>query len=110
MSKKYYFILSPNNLSNDRLLELKEKAINCYGSKDYQNFTDVPDYLESLKKTISDPNKEINGALFLIATAILAICQCDSVYVAKEWEDDDYCKVCHALAFSHGVDLVYESL
>lgn len=108
---KYYFVLSPS-ASSERSLELKEKSKMFYGSKEYIEMTESFQCTESLKNTLPNPDEYglFNISLMLIGVTIIAISQCDSIYVANGWEDDNYCKVCHALAFSHGVDIVYESV
>lgn len=108
MIKKQYFILSPAS-SVERIEEVKEKAKSYYGSKDYEETFDNVD----LRKLLADILKELvnadcNGDLLLTGMSVIAMSKSDSVYVAKDWEQDDVCKVCHMLAFSHGIDLVYE--
>lgn len=105
MSKKYYFVLTPYENED----ELISKAANYYGSKDYAPASDNPDFVDAMKKTLTDPNTSFNVNLMLIGISAMAMSFCDSVYVSKDWEKDDCCKFCHALAFSHGLDIVYES-
>lgn len=50
-----------------------------------------------------------NTMLMLIGVSAISMSACCSVYVASDWEKDDYLKACHALAFAHGLEIVYES-
>lgn len=108
MNKKRYFVLSPACLPS-RTEELKQKASSYYGVKEYEEVssnTDLRSLLMEVLKELS--NADCNGDLLLTGMSIIAISKSDSVYVAKDWEQDDMCKVCHMLAFSHGLDIVYE--
>lgn len=108
MSKKSYFILSPASMP-DRSDELKTKAASYYGSKDYEPVASRSDLKELSQKIVSElADADCNSSLLLISLSIAAMSKCDSVYVADGWESDDLCKFCHMLAFSHGLDLVYE--
>lgn len=109
MSKKHYFVLSPSS-STERTVELKEKAKVYYGEKDYEDVIDDPNYMSSIKNAVPNPEIEFNVSMMLIGISVVAMSRCDSVYVAKGWDDDNYCKICHAIAFSHGVEIVYESV
>lgn len=105
MFKKRYFILT----SSDREDEILSKAANYYGSKEYEIVTETPEFMEIIKNVVKDSNQSFNISLMIIGVTTVAMSLCDSVYVAKDWEQDDHCKFCHALAFSHGLDMVYES-
>lgn len=107
MLKKYYFVLSPS----ENLDELLEKASNYYGSKDYTFIGNDAMYYDAIKKVTAPDsvNTNTNINLLFIGTMLIAMSFCDTVYVAKDWESDDICKICHALAFSHGLEIVYES-
>ena len=102
---KYYFILSPNDMTED----LRVKAEAYYGSKDYKYIADHPECMNAIKTSLGEHGLHCNAKLLLIGSATIAMSMSDSIYVAKNWEDDDYCKVCHALAFSYGLEIVYES-
>lgn len=108
MSKKRYFVLSPTKTYE----ETKSKAANYYGSKDYECFfDDTSAFSEFMKQMVPYKDDSIaNAKLLAIGVETTAMAQCDSVYVSKDWESDDICKFCHALAFSHGLDMVYESV
>lgn len=97
---KHFFILLPPSAIS-RISELRENASNYYGSREYEE-------IKNVWETKPNIQADFNAALMLIGATMMAIAQCDSIYVAKGWEDDNYCKACHALAFSHGVDIVYE--
>lgn len=105
-AKKSYFILSPDTVDD----AIKEKALAYYGEKDYKLVTDNEELMNAVKAAI-DCNHGItcNTDLLLIGASSMSMSLSSSVYVAKNWEDSDYCKVCHALAFSHGLEIVYES-
>lgn len=105
MSKKHYFILSPGKIDE----ELVKKVDSYYGQKDYEHIAYNLDYQDTLTKAITDENIKCNAKLMLIGSSIMAMSMSDSVYVTKNWEEDDYCKLCHAIAFSYGLDIVYES-
>lgn len=108
MNKKRYFILSPA-CSPERTNELKEKAATYYGSKDYEETSgnsDLQKLLEDILKEIA--NADCNANLLLLGMTSIVMSKSDSVFVAKDWEEDDYCKFSHMLAFSHGIDIVYE--
>lgn len=106
MQKKYYLILSSYYVDD----EIRAKASTYYGSKDYECVYDNPDNVNVIKKSLENETvTDSNAELLLIGTTIIGMSLCDSIYVAKDWEQSDYCKVCHALAFSHGLEIVYES-
>ena len=113
MAKKCYFILSPKYDDDKRMMELQNKAASYYGLKDYEDSLSGST-LNGLMKLISDnyfkESNEYNASLLFIGLSSIMIAKSDSIYVAKDWADDDYCKICHSLAFSHGVDIVYESV
>lgn len=103
MSKKTYFILSPAN-STDQVDQLKKSAELYFGTKNYE---------EVSGNLLTDAMKELSGdscnrELLLIGLSTTLMSKSDAVYVAKDWEQDDVCKICHMLAFSHGIDIVYE--
>lgn len=106
-NKKYYFVLSPYGKGD----ELFTKAKQYYGEKDYELVQKHPDFFKGLNETVRSPGENVtcNTNLLLIGISAMAMSLSDSIYVSKNWEDDDYCKFCHALAFSHGLDIVYES-
>lgn len=104
-NKKYYFVLSPSS----RHEELREKAANYYGVKDYDSVDNHSDFMSVMKTVLPNPDISFNVSLMLIGVSAVSLALCDSVYISKDWETDDICKVCHALAFSHGLDIVYES-
>lgn len=108
MSKKSYFILSPASTS-ERIDALKQKASAYYGLKDYESVSERSDLAELSKKIIKELDiVDCNSCLLLTGLTIIAMSKCDSVYVSEDWDKDDLCKFCHMLAFSHGLDLVYE--
>lgn len=101
---KHYFILYPSKAVG-RVSELQDKAKAHYGTKEYEECIGSFDNLP-----ISRRDLPFNASLMLIGASLVAIAQCDSVYMAEGWIEDSTCKACHALAFSHGVDIVYESV
>lgn len=110
MNKKRYFILSPPS-SPERTKELKEKASAYYGTKDYEETSDNEDLQKILKDILKDlANADCNASLLLTGMTLIVMSKSDSVYVSKDWEQYASCKFTHLLAFTHGVDLVYESV
>lgn len=108
MSKKQYFILSPGT-DSERIAELKSKALGYYGSKDYELSTNSADVRQLCSKSLEElAGGDANASMLLTGLTIMAMSKCDSIYVASGWDRDDVCKVCHMLAFSHGLELVYE--
>lgn len=108
MQKKRYFILAPAS-SPDRTDELKKKASSYYGSKDYEETTgntDLKNLLKDILKELS--NADCNADLLLLGITSIAISKSDSIYVSKDWEEEGTCKFAHMLAFTHGIDIVYE--
>lgn len=108
MNKKRYFILTPG-CSPERQKELKEKAAAYYGTKDYEETsgnTDLQDLLKSILKELV--NADCNADLLLTGMTLIVMSKSDSVYVSKDWEQEDVCKFAHMLAFTHGIDIVYE--
>lgn len=108
MNKKRYFILSPT-CSPDRTKELKEKAAAYYGVKEYEETsgnTDLQDLLKRILKELA--NADCNADLLLLGMTLVALSKSDSIYVSKDWEKEDICKLAHMLAFGHGIDIVYE--
>lgn len=105
-AKKSYFILSPDAVDDT----IKKKAMAYYGEKDYKLVTDNEEFITSVKAVINcNHGRTCNTDLLLIGASSMSMALSNSIYVAKNWEDSDYCKVCHALAFSHGLEIVYES-
>lgn len=108
MEKKRYFILSPVS-GSERTTELKTKALAYYGSKDYDLSTNTEDVRELCSKNLKElVNADANASMLLIGLTLMAMSKCDSVYIADGWDQDDVCKFCHMVAFSHGLELVYE--
>lgn len=107
MSKKHYFILSSAQ-DTDRMSELREKAKEYYGAKEYSDVLQNSEYLKNARKTIPQEDCKVNASLLLLSVSLFAMSLCDSIYVSNKWENDHYCQVCHMLAFSHGLDIVYE--
>lgn len=108
MSKKRYFILSPA-CTPDRTKELKEKASAYYGPNDGEEASgdsDSKKLLEDILKEVS--NADCNANLFLLGMTLIAMSKSNSIYVSKDWEQEDLCKFAHMLAFTHGIDIVYE--
>lgn len=108
MTKKQYFILTPA-CSPERTKELKEKAASYYGMRDYEETsgnTDLQDLLKSILKELV--NADCNADLLLTGMALIVMSKSDSIYVSKDWEQEDVCKFAHILAFTHGIDIVYE--
>lgn len=107
VAKSYYFILSPKEVSD----ALKEKAANYYGTKNYEYIAESSEFMNTIRDQIENTptSLDINLDLLLIGVSAIAMAKSDSVYVSKDWENDDYCKICHAMAFSHGLEIVYES-
>lgn len=111
MSKKHYFILSPAFDDQIKMTELEESAALYYGDE-YEDILSCIDlnktYGDMIKQSVTKSIEEANASLLMIGLSVLCMAQCDSIYVAKDWEKDDCCKFCYALAFSHGVDIVHE--
>lgn len=105
MSKKYYFILAPY----DAKKEIDKKAEEYYGNVEYSNILNEPVFSTLISKAISKSYGECNTDMLLIGVSAIAMSMSNSVYVSKNWEQNDTCKFCHALAFSHGLEIVYES-
>lgn len=105
MDHKYYFVLSPYDRSN----EVSDKAEKYYGTKDYDVVSNHPGFMEILQKIIGSDEASFNTQLMLIGITTISMAFCDSIYISKDWENDDYCKICHALAFSHGLEITYET-
>lgn len=108
-NKKYYFILSPYHQNED---ELRSKAASYYGERDYEPITKHPEFFSIINATIInsvDKDPLVNLSLMITGVNAIAMALCDSVYISKDWATDGCCKFCHALAFSHGLDMVYES-
>lgn len=110
MAKKRYFILSPSYSNDSELNDLRKKAGSYYGKDSYEELVADPLVHDAIRKSIPNGSNMYNASLLLIGIMLMAIAQSDSVYVAKDWESDDACKICHAIAFSHGVDMIYESV
>lgn len=102
---KYFFILSPNDVDD----AIKNKAISYYGEREYSFISDRPELMETIRQSLQKGGLNCNAELLLIGSAALAMAMSNSVYVTKDWESNDYCKICHALAFSHGLEIVYET-
>lgn len=109
MNKKRYFILSPSYNDETRIEELETKAMGYYGLKEYEQIMTDPIFLENIRNAVGNRENQ-NASLLLIGISTLAIAQCDSLYMAKDWEADDRCKFLHMLAFTHGIDIVYEPI
>lgn len=108
MNKKQYFILT-SACSPERQKELKEKAAAYYGSKDYEETSDNTDLQNLLKDILKDlANADCNASLLLTGMSLIVLSKSDSIYVSKDWEQDNVCKFAHMMAFTHGLDIVYE--
>lgn len=108
MQKKRYFILSPA-CTLERTEELKRKASAYYGSKDYEPVSGNTDLKNLLKDILGDlANADCNASLLLLGMTAITMSKSDGIYVSKDWEEEDVCKFAHMLAFTHGIDIVYE--
>lgn len=110
MDKKYYFILSPAYSDTSRVEEVEQKAASYYGQKEYASFGGgkIPD--ELFKSTVEAlVHNDANADVILISLTALIMSQVDSIYVARDWDEDEVCKFCHMIAFKYGIDMVYES-
>lgn len=107
MNKKRYFILSPTYFDDGRMKDLQEKAKDHYGHEDYEMVMEDPVFHDKVRKMTSERNDQ-NASLLLIGITAMALAQCESVFVASDWEKDDHCKFLHMLAFSHGLEIIYE--
>lgn len=110
MAKKHYFILTSDYSDDERVTKLRKKAESYYNNGGYEEVAIDNFFTDALRKSIPNGSNTYNASLLLIGSILTTIAQCDSVYVANDWEDDDICKICHMLSFSHGVDLIYESV
>lgn len=110
MTKKRYFILTPGS-TPERLAELKQKASAYYGSKDYEETSGTSDLKELLANVLKElANADCSAELLLTGMTLIAMSKSDSIYVSKDWESENICKISHMLAFTHGLDIVYESV
>lgn len=106
MLKKCYFVIAPINADQS---ELNAKAASYFGSKDYDCIQNDQKTFDAIKAFLDDREGSFNANLMLIGVSGISMALCDSVYISKDWERDEYCKICHALAFSHGLEIVYET-
>lgn len=106
MTKKFYFVIAPIDAEH---AELNAKAATYFGLKDYDCIQNDQKSFDVFKDFLNNREGFFNANLMLIGVSGISMSLCDSVYVSKDWESDDYCKVCHALAFSHGLEIVYET-
>lgn len=110
MAKKRYFILTPGSTS-ERQAELKKKASAYYDSKDYEETSGTSDLKKLLTNVMKEfANGDCNAELLLTGMTLIAMSESDSIYVSKDWDSEDVCKISHMLAFTHGLDIVYESV
>lgn len=107
MSKKYFFVLSSSKDITSEQSAI-QKATAYYGTKDYSYVGEDPKFWKCLKTTFEKFDGETNLDMLLLGTAVLAMSLCDSIYVCKDWEETDICKTCHAIAFAHGLEIIYE--
>lgn len=106
MNKKYYTIISSKKVTD----ELREKVANYYGEKEYADISDNPEFrkfMDSLRDNIV-PGM-CKAQLVNIGIASIMMSYADSAYFTSEWNDDDVCRLCHAMAFAYGLDVAYES-
>lgn len=104
-AKKNYFVIT----ADDQKERLFEKAAAYFGTADWQPVTDRADLMEAIKNAVTTTGDLFNAELMLVGIAALAMSFCQCVYISKDWDSDNYCRFCQTLAFSYGLEIVYDS-
>lgn len=107
---KTYMVLAPVDYNTDRLKVLKKTAKSYFGEKDYHEYSPSEETRLLISKLMVNNTKmECISSLFMLGIEAILVSQVDSVYFAKDWDQDDLCIMLQMLAFKHGVDVRYES-
>lgn len=109
MSKKRYFIVTPIYKQASRYSKVRAAARSYYGDREYEPLplrTEVSDLISNFIRGHS--TDKCNSDMLMAGLTLAAMSEADSVYFAKDWENDDASKFCHLMAFKYGLEIAYE--
>ena len=91
-----------NNLSSEKIIEVREKAIHTLETFGY----DVIDNFFTDDGFITEDTKHTPVAY--LAKSLEVMSKCDAVYFIKGWETARGCKIEHEIAKNYGLAIIYE--
>lgn len=91
-----------NNLSSEKIIEVREKAIHTLETFGY----DVIDNFFTDDGFITEDTK--HKPVAYLAKSIEKMSKCDAVYFIKGWETARGCKIEHEIAKDYGLAIIYE--
>ena len=91
-----------NNLSSEKIIEVREKAIHTLETFGY----DVIDNFFTDDGFITEDTKHTPVAY--LAKSLEVMSKCDAVYFVKGWETARGCKIEHEIAKNYGLAIIYE--
>ena len=91
-----------NNLSSEKIIEVREKAIHTLETFGY----DVIDNFFTDDGFITEYTKHTPVAY--LAKSLEVMSKCDAVYFIKGWETARGCKIEHEIAKAYGLAIIYE--
>lgn len=91
-----------NNLSSEKIIEVREKAIHTLETFGY----DVIDNFFTDDGYIAEDTK--HKPVAYLAKSIEKMSKCDAVYFIKGWETARGCKIEHEIAKDYGLAIIYE--
>lgn len=108
MEKKKAMISQPmNGLTDEQIVETREKANNYLESKGYEFvntlFTD-----EWYKPEAMEERGVVNIPICFLARSVDNMSKCHVAYFCKGWENARGCKIEHEIAKAYGLEILYE--
>lgn len=91
-----------NNLSSEKIIEVRENAIHTLETFGY----DVIDNFFTDDGFITDATKHTPVAY--LAKSLDVMSKCDAVYFVKGWGTARGCKIEHEIAKAYGLAIIYE--
>lgn len=91
-----------NNLSSEKIIEVRENAIHTLEMFGY----DVIDNFFTDDSFITEDTKQTTVAY--LAKSLEVMSKCDAVYFCKGWEKARGCKIEHEIAKNYGLAIIYE--
>ena len=91
-----------NNLSSEKIIEVRENAIHTLETFGY----DVIDNFFTDEGFITEDTKHTPVAY--LAKSLEVMSKCDAVYFCKGWEKARGCKIEHEIAKDYGLAIIYE--
>lgn len=96
-----------NGLSDETILDVKEKALQVLNEKGFEviNTLFSDEYISKEKPADIEIK---NRPIYFLGKSLLKMNLCDAVYFCKGWENAIGCKIEHEVAKAYGLEIIYE--